>query len=496
MERLLRCCVLWVAIVLSACDGGTAASADKSGKVVPGEPDAEPTAAAPAVTRVAMSLPERFDAPLPASSQKLAAWRDGDVAFPPEAFVADLLAAGDAAMFERLAAAASKVRGDDAAAWARGWHERLHYRDLAAAFCAATQPVLDAPPSTLRMALAGPFAQRCAGADARAAILRADTPDWAVVAWYSDRHGTPQRGPMPYDARLAEALRTALAQPKGTDAFAAASALASHPDPAAAEAMLAIHASIADADLADRIAHTMRWSRDARVHAIGVAACRRRSPGDADCDRVFGDGAAAPKVPTSTDPALTTLAAALNALGFTRVDPAHPPEGGDAGNMLVEAGHAYWFDVETGTFPNGHDSLLRALADLTQPTLAGVVFEEVAPEYDEAADANDADGIYLLRAYVDGQLLETQAEDLGDWYDVDAVLRLLDAVLLERQAAARFLLLETTDQTAIIVAADGAVLEAAIRARLLTPGDPNAAEALGKGFEQRVLRSLQQGDAG
>ncbi len=496
MDRLLLSCVLLCAFALSGCDREPVATGEKLIKTVPGEAEAEVAVPATRVTRVAAPLPARFHAALPTSSQALAAWREGDVAFPPEAFVADLLALGDAAMFERLVAAAAKVTADDATAWARGWHERLHYRELGAAFCAATRPVLDAPPSTLRMALVGPYAQSCANPDAHAAILRADTPDWAVVVWYSDRYGTPRRERMPYDARLAEALRTALAQPKGTDAFAAASALASHPDPTAAEAMLAIHASIADADFADRIAHTMRWSRDPRVHAIGVAACRRQNPGDADCDRVFGDGAAAPKLPTTTDPASTTLAAELHALGFTRIDPAHPPEGSDAASMLTETGHAYWFDVETGTFPNQHDSLLRSLADLIQPTLAGVVFEEVAPEYDEDANVSDADGVYLLRAYVDGQLLETQAEDLGDWYDVDAVLRLLDAVLLERKAAERFLLLETTDQTAVIVAADGAVLEAAIRARLLTPGDPDAAEALGKGFEQRVLRSLQQGGDG
>lgn len=197
----------------------------------------------------------------------------------------------------------------------------------------------------------------------------------------------------------------------------------------------------------------------------------------------------------AVDPATKTLAEELHALGFTRVDPARPPEGSDAASMLVEAGHAYWFDVETGTFPNEHDLLLDSLAELISPTLAGVVFEEVAPEYDDDADANDAEGVYLLRAYVDGQLLETPAEDYGDWYDVDAVLRLLDAVLLERKASERFLLLDTSDQTAIIVAANAAALEAAIDAHLLTPGDPNAAEALGKGFEQRVLRSLQQGKA-
>ncbi len=96
-----------------------------------------------------------------------------------------------------------------------------------------------------------------------------------------------------------------------------------------------------------------------------------------------------------------------------------------------------------------------------------------------------------LRAYVDGQRLETVAENLGDWYDVDAVLRLLDAVLLERKASERFLLLETEDQTATVVAADTKVLQKALAEGLIAAGDAGAAEALGKDFEARVKASLR-----
>ena len=101
--------------------------------------------------------------------------------------------------------------------------------------------------------------------------------------------------------------------------------------------------------------------------------------------------------------------------------------------------------------------------------LDGVVFEEIAPDIDAE------DGGYVLRAYVDGQRLETTAENLGDWYDVDAVLRLLDAVLLERRSDQRFVLLETMDQTATIVGGKADVLRAALDAGLIKSGDPKAA---------------------
>ncbi len=107
MDRLLLSCVLLCAFALSGCDREPVATGEKLIKTVPGEAEAEVAAPATRVTRVAAPLPARFHAALPTSSQALAAWREGDAAFPPEAFVADLLALGDAAMFERLAAAAA-----------------------------------------------------------------------------------------------------------------------------------------------------------------------------------------------------------------------------------------------------------------------------------------------------------------------------------------------------------------------------------------------------
>ena len=155
----------------------------------------------------------------------------------------------------------------------------------------------------------------------------------------------------------------------------------------------------------------------------------------------------------------------------------------EIGRSVMRLG-LHLFDVETGTFPNEHDSLLRSLADMVRPALDGVVFEEIAPDIDAE------DGGYVLRAYVDGQRLETTAENLGDWYDVDAVLRLLDAVLLERRSDQRFVLLETMDQTATIVGGKADVLRAALDAGLIKSGDPKAAESLGKAFEDRVKASL------
>jgi hypothetical protein len=152
---------------------------------------------------------------------------------------------------------------------------------------------------------------------------------------------------------------------------------------------------------------------------------------------------------------------------------------------LLAAGHAHWFDVETGLYPNQHDSLMRYLAALVSPALDDAVFEEIAPRIE------DDTAPYELLAYSDGKLLHLEAENLGDWYDVGAVLALMNAVMAERNHAARYVVLASADQTAVVVAAPPSVIAQAVAAGLLELGDPAAAQIIGMEFEQRVLESLQ-----
>jgi hypothetical protein len=112
--------------------------------------------------------------------------------------------------------------------------------------------------------------------------------------------------------------------------------------------------------------------------------------------------------------AIQTSKDRLVKMGFSRVASldAETIETDSAEIMLLEADYGYGFDVETGMFPNGHDSLLRNLARLTSPALDAAVFEEIAP--------SDDVGPYELRAYLKGKKYSIKANNLGDWYDVDA----------------------------------------------------------------------------
>jgi hypothetical protein len=113
-----------------------------------------------------------------------------------------------------------------------------------------------------------------------------------------------------------------------------------------------------------------------------------------------------------------------------------------AEELLLAHGRATNFDTEADRFPIEHDGLLHALAALAGEPLAGVAFEEVAPA--------DDDGDYALRAWLGGFRYEVRAENLGDSYDVEAVLGLLNALLRERHSDLRFVALATGDDTATV----------------------------------------------
>lgn len=152
--------------------------------------------------------------------------------------------------------------------------------------------------------------------------------------------------------------------------------------------------------------------------------------------------------------------------------------------VLRAAGLLVWFDVETGSFPNEHDALLRQLGAAAAGDLAGVVFEEIAPK--EGA----RNGRYRLQAYADGKRWSVDAENYGDWYDVDAVLLLGNALLRDRGSERRMLLLATEDQTAEVVVAPRAALAAALRDGLLDAGDAKQAQEIGRSAEEEMRAAL------
>jgi len=153
---------------------------------------------------------------------------------------------------------------------------------------------------------------------------------------------------------------------------------------------------------------------------------------------------------------------------------------------LLEAhGRLTRFDVETGMFPNMHDGLAADLWRLTG--LSPIAFEEIPPVYRDGKE----EGEYRLRAFTAQHEYSVIAKNHGDWYDVDAVLRVLDRVLSDQNSELRSQVLPAYDQTATVIMAPPAAVAAASQLGLLftEPSAPSA-ETRGKQFEAEVLRRI------
>lgn len=144
-----------------------------------------------------------------------------------------------------------------------------------------------------------------------------------------------------------------------------------------------------------------------------------------------------------------------------------------ARDILVGSGRATCFDTETGTVPAGHDSTMQRLAFLATPALDDVIFEETPPVVD---DAGQSFGGYNIHAYMDGSRYTLPATDYGDWLDVNAMVSLLNALLVQRGSAVRIAWLASEDQWTCLVAGTESGLLAAEATGLITLAQPEVDE--------------------
>lgn len=181
------------------------------------------------------------------------------------------------------------------------------------------------------------------------------------------------------------------------------------------------------------------------------------------------------------------MVAELQRLGFPLdKPPADSPPAISVIEALVQGGRAHHFDTETGTFPNYHDELLARLAFLSEKALAGAVFEEIPPKQIDSSEP------YELRAYLDGTQYSLSAENHGDWYDVEAVLGLLNALLVDRKSAWRYAVVGTGGQDIYVVAAPEKALARVARDGLLVLSEGAEAVEAGKAFERKALEMLRK----
>lgn len=443
-------------------------------------------AVADTVSRALAALPARYDAALPVKAADLAAWDEDLRRFPPLSHTQDKIAEGNSAWLQRWGESAERVAPGDAEAWVRFWQRHLQYSEVSPAFCAYARSSLQGADGLPRQALSLPFAQACAQPADAALLLRDETPARALLAFYDVQQ--EQGVSLPYDPRLERAAATLIDEGEGYEQRAAAFVLAGLQQPQATAALLRIHAGIRDQAQADQVAMAFLRTQDPQGRDRAQQACARR-PRDPMCSPDRSDYSAGDSEPVAAvdHQALSKRIADLAELGFTRVATldAQAQSSADPLALLMAADYLYGFDTETGTFPNGHDSLLRRLARLASPALGEVVFEERYPPDDE--------GPYRLLAYVDGAVYQREAINYGDWYDVDAVLDLLGRLIRDQGLDVSLATLETGDQTALILAGPSPAVQHLIDTQQVTLATPTDAMDSGKAFEAEVLDQMQRG---
>ena len=176
--------------------------------------------------------------------------------------------------------------------------------------------------------------------------------------------------------------------------------------------------------------------------------------------------------------ALETRLRELHLLGEEEV----PREARSVLDYLMATGRAIQFDVETDTYPNHHDSLLRRLAHLAPSSSVGrATFAETAGE----------DESYTLFAWRDDTGFSTPAEDLGDWYDVNAVVGMLNSLARSAGDSTRWIQLGTGDQMAFVVAGPADSLQTLLREELLVDVDSDP-RAEGLAAEEEIRELLEE----
>lgn len=181
-----------------------------------------------------------------------------------------------------------------------------------------------------------------------------------------------------------------------------------------------------------------------------------------------------------------SLEAHLDSLALMPNEPgpySHPEKALTASDFIRAKGNIHWFDTETGMFPNEHDVLLSDVAALSD--LRTATFSEIPPSDFEADDEP-----YGLVGVVDDKTYRQQAENYGDWYDLSAVLMLLNRMAQDRDLKTRFVTLPTGDQTAIIWAVDDDVLTPLMDEGLIALSPDEVAMKSGKAFEAEVREKL------
>jgi hypothetical protein len=173
-----------------------------------------------------------------------------------------------------------------------------------------------------------------------------------------------------------------------------------------------------------------------------------------------------------------------------------PAPSADCAEGLFHAANRFLaFDVETGECPNRHDLLLedfaKASAGLFRPEAILERYND--PQAKSEGWTETGKGKYTVQFIMGPSLYRFEPQDLGDWYDVEAVVAAIHKALADAGISERFVALESGGQDAGFIFARPQALAAAAPELDLTLGkDLDQARKLGTAAEDRILQQLRK----
>ena len=114
-------------------------------------------------------------------------------------------------------------------------------------------------------------------------------------------------------------------------------------------------------------------------------------------------------------------------------------------NFLTVSGIYQWFDAETDFVPVDYDNLIRDFSKNSNGRLSEI---EVWMDADVDDDYNV---IYKIYVNANKRIYIIEPDDIGDWYDVDMTLKLMNTILSDSNITERFVFIDTGDQTVQII---------------------------------------------
>lgn len=157
--------------------------------------------------------------------------------------------------------------------------------------------------------------------------------------------------------------------------------------------------------------------------------------------------------------------------------------------FLAAAKSALAFDAETGMVPCRHDLLILDLAEASRGRFRPEAVLEILDQENE----DESESPYTLQFVANNRLYQAEIRNLGDWYDVERVVHLVNAVLSQQGAAERFLPLAVDGQLVELVFADPQLIAGiAAKFHMALGDDYEAAMKSGLQAEEYFREQLQK----